>query len=125
MKPIKPPDPGLFDSQEPTPLPTIGESREEFERDRAALGHGPQPTTDVAELNHARVPGHCVKELMFWTGNVAVKVGPVEIEYAPKMVYVLVSGRMGFTFSREHAVDMDKFNQYFKLDDAEQIGGAA
>jgi hypothetical protein len=125
MKPAKPACPGLFDSQEPAPLPTIGESREEFERDRAALGPGPQPTTDIAKFNYDRVPGQCIKELKFWTGNTAVKVGPVEIEYAPKMIYVRVDGRMGFTFSRDHAPDMDKFSQHFRPDSVDEIGGAA
>jgi hypothetical protein len=125
--------PGLFDFMEPAPLSAGGESREEFERNRfGQTGEkhrakaAAQPTADVSKYRYARVPGHCIKELRFWTGNIAVKVGPVEIERAPKMIYILVNGRMGYTFSTEHAPDLDKFNQHFRFDEATcSEGGAA
>jgi hypothetical protein len=99
----------------------VGQSRAEFERDRAALGHGPQPTNNVAQFIHPRVPGQCVKELKFWTGNVAVKIGSVEIEWAPRMIYVFAGGHQAYTFSREHLTDLNKFDQHFVVDKAAEV----
>ncbi len=107
---------GLFNDQGPSPEIVC-----------RALGHSqkPSPSNDTLQFAHPRVPGRCVKELKYFTGNVAVKVGPVEIEHAPRMIFILVDGRMAYTFSREHAVAMDKFLEHFQLDEPEQTGGAA
>jgi hypothetical protein len=104
---------GLFDFLEPEPVPVPSE-----------LSAKPKarPTTEVAKFIHPRLPGRCIKQLKYWTGRVAVEVGPVEIEHAPTMIYILVDGRMGYTFSREHRIDLDKFHEHFCLDGAE--GGA-
>jgi hypothetical protein len=116
--------PGLFDLQQPAPLPTVGESRAEFERERPEPGNRAKPTADVSRFAHERLSGRCVKTLPFWTGKVAMEVGPVLIEFAPHLIYVLhPDGRMGYTFSREHSTDLDKFHAHFCLDRAE--GGAA
>lgn len=117
--------PGLFDFVEPEPLPTIGESRAEFERERAAIGSGKVAVSpDPVQFRHARHPGRCFAQMKFWTGRIACEPGPVEIEHnADKsMTYVLEpgTGRMIYPFTE---FQMDEFRKHFCFDDA--VGGEA
>ena len=83
----------------------------------AMPSNGPQPTTDPKVLQsfiHPRTKGQCIKTVRFFTGRIAVEVGPVEIEYAPHMIYIFADGRTAYTYSRDHAVDLDKFSEHFR-----------
>lgn len=74
------------------------------------------PTLDPAKFQHPRRPGSCIEPLKFWTGNIAVKEGPVEIERnsSGTMIYIHQNGRLVFTFSGEHLTDLNKFHRHFR-----------
>ena len=94
--------PSLFDLPEQEPIFT----------------QSPRPTSDpriVESYIHSRKPGECIKKLAYFTGRTACEVGPVEIERAPHMIHVYDgAGHICYTYSRDHATDMDKFEQHFR-----------
>ncbi len=91
--------------------------------ERAVTGAtGPVPTNDpkvVQSFIKGRVRGQCIKKLLYFTGRTACEVGPVEIERTPHMIHIHAGGHIVYTYSTDHAVDLDKFREHFREEQAQ------
>jgi hypothetical protein len=118
----------LFGAIDEAPLavPVAEYSREEFERDRfgcqadpieeaplASPDPDPAPIDPTVPFVSSRVPGECIRQVLYASGRTAVDLGAVTVERLPSMDVIHQDGTQRYCFFRD---SIHVLADYIRLD---------